>query len=700
VTLHRFVPLVLLVLLPFLVRPAPADNPPEKKEPRLWRGIDRAGMDLTRKPWEDFYQYANGKWIAGTDIPADRPAVYVFTLLAKHNREELRQILEAAATPLTLPSPPKGGEGRVRGDSKDDIRRKVGAFYRAAMDEKKIEEQGAKPLQAEFDRIAAIKDAKNIPPVLARLHTLRAFAAFDFASTPDLKDSHRAIAEFSQGGLSLPDRDYYLQDDDRLKKIRAEYETHVTKMLELLGDKHEDAARQAKTVLAFETRLAKKSRPRTELRDPHRNYHLMSVADMAKETPAIAWQSYFQALGLKDLKELTVAQPEYLQEIGRVIAETPVDDWKTYLRWNLLNAYADSLGSPFVAEDFHFKGTVLTGTPRNLPRWERMVQSTDHLLGEALGRLYVEKAFPPEAKNKAEALVANVKNMLRERLAVLDWMQPKTREEALRKLDAMAVKIGHPVKWRDYSGLAVDSDVHVRNVLEANAFATRFDLGKIGKPVDRTQWDMTPPTVNAYYNPSRNEIVFPAGVLQPPFFDPKADDALNYGGIGMVIGHELTHGFDDQGRKFDADGNLRDWWTPADAKTYKERASEIAAQYSRYVPIDDLKINGEMTLGENIADLGGLKISYLAFLKTRQDKPAEKIDGFTPQQRFFLSYAMLWRAAVRPEFLRRQVRTDYHSPARYRVLGPLYNTPEFFEAFHTPPDAARGKLNPKPVVIW
>jgi len=676
-------PVSLLLLLTTLLRA----EAPASKAPRFWRGIDTAGMETSRKPWEDFYEYANGKWIAETEIPSDRPSVYVFTLLAKRNRETLRQILEAAT--------------RDKDAAKNSIKGQVGAFYRSGMAEKKIEEQGIKPLQAEFARLAALKDAADIPAALARLHTIRSFAAFDFASTPDLKDSRRVIAEFSQGGLSLPDRDYYLKDDAKLKAIRAAYLTHLAKMFELLDDKPEAAAGEAKTVLAFETRLAKASRTRTELRDPQRNYHLMSVADMEKETPGVSWQPYFEALGLKNLKELTVAQPAFLQELGKLIATAPVEDWKTYLRWRLLNTYADKLSSPFVKEDFHFKGTVLTGTPQNLPRWERIVQSTDRLLGEALGQLYVEKAFPQEAKDKAEALVANVKDTLRERLANLDWMQPKTREEALRKLDAMAVKIGHPSKWRDYSGLTLDREVFVLNVMEANAFQTRFDLGKIGKPVDRTQWEMTPPTVNAYYNPNLNEIVFPAGILQPPFFDPKADDAVNYGAMGMVIGHELTHGFDDQGRKFDASGNLRDWWTAEDAKTYKERAAQIAAQYSRYVPIDDLKINGEMTLGENIADLGGLKISYLAYQKTRRGKPAsEKIDGFTPEQRYYLSYAMLWRAAVRPEFLRRQVRTDFHSPARFRVLGPLYNMPEFFEAFQVPPDAARSHINPKPVVIW
>jgi putative endopeptidase len=685
VTIRRC--LLVLAFLPILALTLLRGEEVKTKEPRLWRGIDTAGMDSSRKPWDDFYQFANGKWIAETDIPADRPAVFVFTLLAKRNRQQLREILEAA--------------GKDHDTPKDSIRWKVAAFYRSGMDEKTIDEQGAKPLQSEWSRIAAIKDKSDLLPALAHLHRLRSFAAFDFASTPDLKDSRRVIAELSQGGLSLPDRDYYLKDDARLKKIRGEYLVHLTKMFELLGDKHEEADREAKTVSAFETRLAKASRARVDLRDPQRNYHLMSVADLEKETPGVSWKPYFQGLGLGELKELTVGQPDFLKEVGQMLVETPVEEWKVYLRWKLLNGCADKLSSPFVEEDFHFKGTVLTGTPRNLPRWERVVQATDHYLGEALGQLYVEKAFPPQAKKKAEALVANVRGALRQRLADLDWMQPKTRKEALRKLDAIAVKIGYPDKWRDYSALAVDRGVYVLNVLQANEFLTRFDLDKIGKPVDRTQWEMTPPTINAYYNPSLNEIVFPAGILQPPFFDPEADDAVNYGAIGMVIGHELTHGFDDQGRKYDADGNLRDWWTPEDARVYKQRAQAIAEQYSRYVPIDDLKINGEMTLGENIADLGGLKIAYLAFKKTLEGKPAPaKIDGFTPEQRFYLSYAMIWRAAMRPDFLRQRLRTDYHSPARFRILGPLYNTPEFFDAFNAPPDAMRTKLNPKPTIIW
>jgi predicted metalloendopeptidase len=671
------------LLLPAL---APAQDAPHKAPP-LWRGIDVAGMDLSRKPWEDFYQYANGKWLAKADIPADRPFVYVFTLLDDRNREMLHQICEEAA--------------RDRDAPRDSVRGLVGAFYRAGMDEARVEAAGVTPLREELDRIAALKEATGVLPALARLHTIRAFAGFAFGSTPDAKNSKRTIGELFQGGLGLPDRDYYLKDDPRTRALRGAYLAHVGKMFALLGEDPKTAAAHAKTVLDLETRLARASRTRVELRDPHRNYHLMSVADLEKDTPGVAWGPYFRALGLDDLRELNVAQPAFVAELGRMVKDVPPADWQTYLRWHLVNAYADALSPAFVAEAFHFKGTVLSGIPRNRPRWQRVVQATDRLLGEALGQLYVAKAFPPQTKARAEKLVRSVKATLRERLAALDWMGPATRAEALRKLDAMAVKIGHPTKWRDYSGLNLTGEVYARDVMAAKAFLTRYDLGKIGKPVDRGEWEMTPPTVNAYYNPNLNEIVFPAGILQPPFFDAAADDAVNYGAIGMVIGHELTHGFDDQGRKYDAAGNLRDWWQPADERTYKERAALLAGQYGGYVAVDDLKVNGELTLGENIADLGGLKIAYLALEKTLRGKPpAPKVDGFTPEQRFFLSYAQVWRGLMRPEAMRLMVKTNPHSPPRFRVLGPLYNMPEFFQAFGATPAETKGRLNPRPVEIW
>jgi putative endopeptidase len=677
---------LLAALLAAVVVPWAQAEDPASKGPKLWHAIDMAGMDTTKKPWEDFYQYANGKWLATAEIPADRPSLYVFTLLADANQAKLRAILEAAAKDAGAP--------------KDSIKGKVAAFYRSGMDEAKIEAAGIKPLKGSFDRIAALKDADGLLPELASLHLLNVRAGFLFGSTVDSKDSRRNIAEFYQGGLSLPDRDYYLKDDNKSKSIRAAFVAHLKKMFGLLGDKPEDAERNAKTVLDFETKLAKASRARVDLRDPHLNYHLMSVADMEKETPGVSWKPYFKGLGLGDLAELTVGQPDFLKEVGRLVKEAPLDEWKTYLRWHLLDTYANRLSKAFVTENFHFKGTVLNGTPKDRPRWQRVVVDTDHLLGEALGQLYVAEAFPPEAKEKALALVKNIRATLRERLANLEWMSPQTREQALRKLDAITVKIGYPDKWRDYSGLKVDHDVYAQNVMEANTFLVRFDLAKIGKPVDKGEWGMTPPTVNAYYNPSMNEIVFPAGILQPPFFDPKADDAVNYGAIGMVIGHEMTHGFDDQGRKFDAAGNLRDWWLPQDEKAYKERAAELAKQYSGYVAVDNLTVNGQLTLGENIADLGGLRISYLALHKALGDKPVKKIDGFTPDQRFFLAYGQIWRGLMRPEALRLMVMTNPHSPAKFRVEGPIFNMPEFIKAFGATPEEAKGHINPKPVNIW
>jgi predicted metalloendopeptidase len=673
------------VLLTSLVPFIPAQEP-AAKAPRLWHAIDVAGMDMTRKPWEDFYQFANGRWLAQTAIPADRPALYVFTLLDDANKEKLRAILEAAARDEAAP--------------KDSIKGKVGAFYRSGMDEANVEAAGAQPLQAEFDRIATLRGADGILPELAALHLLRVPVGFQFGSTVDSKDTRRVIASFSQGGLSLPDRDYYLKGDDKIRTIRAAFLVHLRKMFQLLGEPADDAGRHAQTVLDFETRLARASRARVDLRDPHRNYHLVSVADMDQETPGVSWTPYFRALGLGDLAELTVGQPDFLREIGRLVKEAPLDEWKTYLRWQLLNAYAGRLSAAFVTEAFHFNGTVLSGTPKNRPRWQRVVADTDRLLGEALGQLYVAEAFRPEAKEKAMVLVKTIRATLRERLATLEWMSPPTRAQALRKLDAMVVKIGYPDRWRDYSGLNVGHEVYAQNAMAANTFLTRFDLAKIGKPADRGEWEHTPPTVDAFYNPNRNEIVFPAGVLQPPFFDAQADDAVNYGAIGAVIGHELTHGFDDQGRKFDAAGNLRDWWLPQDERAYKERSAQLVKQFGGYIAVDALTVNGELTLGENIADLGGVRIAYLAFQKALADKPAQTIDGYTPKQRFFLAYAQLWRGLMRPEALRVMVKIDPHSPARFRVVGPLFNMPEFADAFGATPEEAKGHVNPKPVTIW
>ncbi len=649
-------------------------------------GIELTGMDPSVKPADDFYEYANGKWLTATVIPPDRPLVAIFTQLQDRNREILHQILEETT--------------RQALTAKDTIPGKVGTFYRSGMDEARIESAGAKPLREELDRIAGIKTLADLLPALARLHGQGVAAAFHFGPHPDLKNSRLMIGALGQGGLGLPDRDYYLKTDPKTEAIRTAYRTHIEKMLTLLGETPEQAAAHAKAVLDLETRLAKASKSRVELRDPKANYHPMKPKQLVAAAPGLGWPRFFQDLGVGEQPDLNVGQPTFFRELGKLASAVSLDTWKAYLRWHLLNHYADKLSKAFVNEDFHFKGTVLTGVPQMRPRWERVLEATDQLLGEALGQLYVARAFPPEAKAKADVLVQNVKAALRDRLANLDWMSPETRREALRKLDAIAVKIGYPAKWRDYSGLKLTDDVYARNVLRAEAFRQRQELDKIGKPVDRGEWRMTPPTVNAYYNPSRNEIVFPAGILQPPFFDLQADDAVNYGGIGMVIGHELTHGFDDSGRQFDADGNLRDWWTPQDEKIYKERAARIARQYDGYVLLDGLHVNGKLTLGENIADLGGLKIAYLAYQKSLQGKPAPEIDGFTGPQRYFLAFAQIWRYKIRPEAARVRLTTDPHAPPRFRVLGPLYNTPEFFQAFNVSPEQTRAKLNPDPVQIW
>lgn len=675
-----------LLFLLLASTPAALIGQPDDKLPPLWRPLDVEGMDLAYKPWEDFYEFANGRWLRKLHLPADKSRLYVFTLLQEDNLAKLRRIAEDAANDDA---------------AKDGVRGKVGAFYRSGMDEKTIAAAGVTPLKAELDRLAGLKKRDELLPALARLHLLRVFAGFHFGSSPDDKDSRRTIANFTQGGLGLPDRDYYVKDDEKSRQIRSAYAVHLQKMFTLLGEAGEAAAKQSEVVLALESQLAKASKTRVELRDPLRNYHLRTVEELNAETPGVSWGAYFEGVGLKDLKELNVGQPEFLHGLATLLQEAPLDDWRTYLRWHLLNGYADKLSPPFVEADFHFKGTVLTGVTQNQPRWQHVIAATDRLLGEALGQLYVAKEFPPAAKARADVLVRNVRETLRERLAKLDWMSESTRQQALRKLDAIAVKIGHPDKWRDYSALAVSHDVYAQNVMAANTFAVRHDLAKIGKPTDRSEWEMTPPTVNAYYNPNLNEIVFPAGILQPPFFDPSADDAVNYGAIGMVIGHELTHAFDDQGRQYDEAGNLRQWWTPEDERRYKERVGQIAEQYSNYVALDDSKINGQLTLGENIADLGGLKVAFEALKKTlANDSARKRIQGYTPEQRYFLSFAQIWRGKIRPEALRLRLVVDPHSPARFRVLGPLYNMPEFFDAFDVPADKRDGRLNPKPVSIW
>lgn len=631
--------------------------------------IDTRNFDTSVKPTEDFYQYANGGWVKNNPIPPDQSQWGSFNELQENNFNVLHGILDDAAMRTDAP--------------KGSNLQKVGDFYASGMDSAAIEAAGVKPLAEEFGKIDGMKSADDLIAEIAHLHTFGAGVPFAFFVAQDAKKSTDVIPQLYQGGLGLPDRDYYTKDDENSAKTRNQYLAHLKKMFELLGDNEQTSTLNANTVMIIETRLAKASMTRVEQRDPEATYHKMVVSELDALTPDFSWSRYFTYLGLPSPGNINVGQPNFIKETGVMMKEVPLKDWKTYLRWHLINAGSDYLSSAFVNEKFEFNGKVLTGAKELRPRWKRCLQTVDGKIGEALGQLYVERAFPPAAKTRAVELVQNLRSSLRDRIKTLDWMGEETKQQALRKLDAFRVKIGYPDKWRDYSSLMIDRSSFVMNALRADQFEFTRNLNQIGKPVDRTEWGMTPPTVNAYYNPTLNEIVFPAGILQPPFFDFNADDAVNYGGIGAVIGHEMTHGFDDQGRQFDADGNLKEWWTKEDAAHYLTRATMVEKQFNNYVALDTQHVNGKLTLGENIADLGGLTIAYIALHKSFEAKgKPQPIDGFTPEQRFFLSWGQIWRNNTRPEAMRLRLNTNPHSPGRFRCIGPISNMTEFMEAFN------------------
>ena len=646
-------------------------------------GVDLAAIDKSASSCTDFYQYANGKWLASHPIPADRSSYGGFTELSDRNQAVLHQIVDQA---VAGPPAPAGS-----------VKRKIADFYRSGMNTALIDKAGAAPLAPEFARINAVHDTASLEAEVAHLHSIGVGAVFGFGVGPDDKDSLRNVAQMTQGGLGLPDQSYYLKIDPQSVALRAAYTAHIARMLTLLGDNSSAAGLEANSVLNMETVLAAASMTRVERRNPNATYNKMTLTEVDALTPGFSYRPFFAASGIADPGPIIVGQPKFFAAAGDLMKTEPLA-LKTYLRWHLISSMAPYLSEQFVAENFAFRGTVLSGATENQPRWKRVLRETDSDLGEGLGQLYVARTFSPAAKARALTLVMNVKAALRGRLLTLDWIGEDTRKLALYKLQKMQVKIGYPDHWRDYAKLAVDSPVYVVNVEEANTFDYNRELAKLGKPVDRSEWGMTPPTVNAYYSPSSNSINFPAGILQPPFFDPKADDASNYGGIGAVIGHEMTHGFDDQGRQFDADGNLKDWWTDADKANFQVRADQVASQFDNFVAIDGLHVNGHLTLGEDIADLGGLKIAYLAFEKSQVGHPkAKRIGGYTPEQRFFLAFAQIWRQNVRPEALRLSLATDPHAPNRFRVLGPIANLPEFAQAFPCPAGDA-----PKPagVTIW
>jgi putative endopeptidase len=629
-------------------------------------GFSLSNLDKTCKPCDDFYEFAVGGWMKANPIPPEYSNWGTFTQLRDNNLAVLRTILEAAAKANAAPG---------------SNEQKIGDFYASCIDTAAIESAGLTPLANDLAAIDAISDRKSLDAEITQLQREGASVLFRFASGQDLKDSTRVIAQANQGGLGMPDRDYYLRDDEKSKQLRADYEQHVTKMFALAGDAPEKAATEAKTVMSIETALAKASRTRVELRDAEKNYHLMSLADMKTLTPDWPWQNYLHAVGAPPVEQVNVHQPEFFKEVNEELSSVSLPDWKVYLRWHLLHASAPGLPDRFVEENFDFYDRKLSGTKEILPRWKRCVQSTDRNLGEALGQVYVDKYFPPAAKAHAKQMVNNLVAALRDDIPTLSWMGPETKKEAIAKLEAFNVKIGYTDKWRDYSKLSIDRGPYSANVLRSIEFEHARQLAKIGKPVDRTEWGMTPPTVNAYYSSSMNEIVFPAGILQQPFYNPNADDAVNYGGIGAVIGHEISHGFDDQGSKFDGKGNLHEWWTPEDRKNFTERGDCVVKQFDGYEVEPGLHQNGKLVLGESIGDLGGLAIAYAAYEKSIEGKRPKDIDGFTPEQRFFLGWAQVWGANQRQEAARLQTNTDPHPLARFRGNGPLSNMEAFAKAF-------------------
>lgn len=647
--------------------------------------LDPKNFDLSVKPQDDFYRYANGHWLASNPVPPEFASWGGFAELRDLSVINLRKLCEAAA---------------AKGEKGSSIERMVGDLYASGMDEAAINAAGIKPLQPELARIEAIQNTKDLLVEMANLHSMGIGAGFRFGASADRTNSSMEMANISQGGLGLPERGYYFKDDEKSQKIREQYVTHIGKMLVLLGTPPEEAVVGAQAVMALETKLALGALPRVKLRDPYASYHKMTLVDALNKTPGLDLKSYFGTIKGPAFEEINLAHPAYFKGFESTVNSVSISDWKTYLKWHLISSTAAFLSEPFVQESFNFHGRILSGTTEIRPRWKRVVATVDGSLGEALGQLYVAEFFPPESKAQMLKLVEDLRGSMRDRFNAIDWMDDITRVKALEKLDSFKVKIGYPDKWLDYSSIKIDRTSYAENIFRINAFEKNRNIHKIGEPVDRGEWGMTPPTVNAYYNSANNEIVFPAAILQPPFFDPKADDAVNYGGIGAVIGHEMTHGFDDSGRQSDAHGNLVDWWTPSSAEKFKQRASAVVKQFSAFSPLEGLHLNGELTQGENIADLGGVKIAYGALQKALAGKPPMKIDGFTPEQRFFLSYATIWRINFRPEALRLQVLTDPHSPGEFRANGPLSNLDEFFQAFSIPEGSPMRRAVTDRVTIW
>jgi endothelin-converting enzyme/putative endopeptidase len=629
-------------------------------------GFDMSAIDRTADPCTNFYQYACGSWMKSNPVPADRAIWGRFNELSERNRAVLRDILEKAA---------------ANDAHRSAVNQKIGDFYSACMDEQGIERKGISAIRPELDRISALADKQALTGEIVELHRRGVNALFGFGSIQDFKDSSQVIAQTDQGGIGLPDRDYYLRDDAKSVELRAQYVAHVQKMFELLGDAPAAAAVKAKTVMRIETELARGSLDAVARREPANVYHKLTSEELAKLTPSFAWPRYFSGVGAPPVRSLNVAVPEFFKRVETLIGGEPLENWKTYLTWHLVHASAPLLSSAFVNANFEFFGRTLTGAKQLRPRWKRCVDFTDNDLGEALGQEYVDRTFGAEGKQRTLKMVEALERALAQDIEQLDWMTPVTKQKALEKLHAITNKIGYPDKWRDYSSVKIVPGDAIGNDQRATEFEFRRQIAKIGQPVDLLEWQMTPPTVNAYYDPQVNNINFPAGILQPPFYDNHLDDAVNFGAIGAVIGHELTHGFDDEGRQFDAKGNLADWWSPKDAAEFEKRAACFVNEYSSFTAVGDVKLNGKLTLGENAADNGGLRIALMALTATLAGKDAPKVDGLTPEQRLFLGWGQIWCQNATEEALRLQASVNPHSPGRERVNGVVQNMPEFQKAF-------------------
>ena len=658
---------------------ATAQQASEKSEPAL----DVMSMDRSVDPCVDFFTYSCGGWIKRNPIPPDQSSWDTYSKMQDENLARLRGILEAAAAPEPDPK-------------RNAVDQKIGDYYASCTDEKAIDAEGAEPLKPSLERIEKINSKAELADAAAAM--IDDNVLFRFDSIQDFRDANQVIANADQGGLGLPDRDYYTKDDAKSVELRKQYLSHVQRMFELLGDKPETAAKDAQTVMGIETVLAKGSMTRVERRDPKALDHKLTSAELEKISPDFQWPVYFAKVGMPSLASLNVTAPNFFKALNEELEKESLADWKIYLRWHLVHADAPHLAAPFLNENFAFYGKTLRGQQELKPRWKRCTEAVDDYLGEALGQAYVQKYFPPQAKQQALKMVKEIQTAMGQDINGLTWMSPATKQQALAKLHGMENKIGYPDKWRDYSKLEIVRGDELGNVERARKFEFDRQLAKIGKPVDRGEWGMTPPTVNAYYDPQMNDINFPAGVLQPPAFDPQSDAAPNYGDTGGTIGHELTHGFDDEGRQFDAQGNLRDWWTADDGKEFVKRASCISDQYSNYIIIDDIKINGKLTLGEDVADLGGLILAYMAWKDDTKDQTLDPLDGLTPDQRFFVGYGQSWCGQTRDETKRLRATVDPHSPEKYRTNGVVSNMPQFQEAFHC--KAGSPMVNQNRCSVW